>query len=189
MADISVDLKAVARKKALAQRALAHECGQNFNAQATVLLTKFLTPYFGKIIAGYMPIKSELDPLPCMHTLSAQGPVAVPVVEAKATPLRFDTWTPDHEMIVGAFGVSVPKVSIPVVPDVVIVPLVAFNRQGHRLGYGGGFYDRTLEKLRTSKNVIAVGFAYSGQEMSDFPVSPCDAKLDAIVTENEVFTL
>ncbi|SEK59092.1 5-formyltetrahydrofolate cyclo-ligase [Pacificibacter marinus] len=189
MVDVSVDLKAIARKRALEQRGIAHLRDQERAAQAGALLTGFLTPYFGKVIAGYMPIKSEIDPLPAMHFLSKQGPVAVPVVEAKATPLRFDTWTPKAQMVAGAYGAQVPKVSKPVVPDVLIVPLVAFNRAGHRLGYGGGFYDRTLAKLRETQDVFAVGFAYSGQEMSDFPVTQFDVPLDAIVTEAEVFTL
>ncbi|RPE72060.1 5-formyltetrahydrofolate cyclo-ligase [Pacificibacter maritimus] len=189
MAGISVDLKAIARKKALKTRGIVHGRDQGLNAQATVLLTNFLTPYFGKVIAGYMPIRSEINPLPCMQNLTEHGPVAVPVVEANAAPLRFDLWTSQTEMVEGAFGAAVPKHSSPVTPDVVIVPLVAFNRAGHRLGYGGGFYDRTLAKLRKSQDVFAVGFAYAGQEMSDFPVSHFDAPLDAIVTETEVFTV
>lgn len=114
--------------------------------------------------------------------------VAVPVVEREAAPLRFDLWTPETEMVAGRYGAEVPAVSEPVTPEIVIVPLLAFNRQGHRLGYGGGYYDRTLAKLRAQGDVIVVGLAYSGQEMGDFPVAPTDAPLDAIVTENEVMT-
>lgn len=189
MSDVSVDLKAIARKRAFAQRGVVHARDRGNAGIASTLLATFLAPYYGKIIAGYMPIKSEIDPLPAMKTLSKKGLVAVPIVEAKAEPLRFDLWTPDTEMIPGAFGASVPKLSKPVVPDVLIVPLVAFNRAGHRLGYGGGFYDRTLAKLRAERDVFAVGFAYSGQEMTDFPTSCYDVPLDAIVTESEVFTL
>lgn len=187
--DVSVDLKAIARKRALAQRGVVHERDRANAGLAATLLTNFLSPYHGMAIGGYMPINSEIDPLPAMQALSAHGPVAVPVVEAKAAPLRFDIWTPEMEMIEGAFGARVPKISEPIVPDVLIVPLVAFNRAGHRLGYGGGFYDRTLAKLRETGDVFAVGFAYGGQEMSDFPVSQFDAPLDAIVTDGEVFTL
>lgn len=184
-----VDLKVIARKRALAQRGVVHARDGAGAGTASTLLSTFLTPYYGKVIAGYMPIKSEIDPLQAMQTLSEYGPVAVPIVEAKATPLRFDLWTPDTEMIPGVFGALVPKHSKPVVPDVLIVPLVAFNRAGHRLGYGGGFYDRTLAKLRAERDVFAVGFAYSGQEMADFPTSRYDLPLGAIVTENEVFTV
>lgn len=157
-------------------------------AQATQLLIGFLTPHFGKVAAGYMPIQSEIDPRVAMAALTAHGPVAVPVVEREAAPLRFDLWTPETEMVAGRYGAEVPAVSEPVTPEIVIVPLLAFNRQGHRLGYGGGYYDRTLAKLRAQGDVIAVGLAYSGQEMDDFPVAPTDAPLDAIVTENEVMT-
>jgi 5-formyltetrahydrofolate cyclo-ligase len=189
LGDVSVDIKAIARKRALAQRAKVHARDHVYSGRACQLLTTFLAPHYGKVIAGYMPIKSEIDPLPAMHALSSHGPVAVPIVKAKATPLQFDTWTPETDMVPGAFGASVPRVSIPIVPNVLIVPLVAFNRAGHRLGYGGGFYDRTLAKLRETRDVFAVGFAYDGQEMSDFPVSRYDIPLDAIVTEGEVFTL
>jgi len=189
LSDVSVDLKAIARKRALAQRGVVHTRDRCHTGVASQLLATFLVPHYGKVIAGYMPIKSEIDPLPAMRVLSEHGPVAVPIVEVKAAPLRFDLWTPDTEMIPGAFGASVPKRSVPVVPDVLIVPLVAFNRAGHRLGYGGGFYDRTLAKLRAECDILAVGFAYSGQEMADFPTSRYDVPLNAIVTENEVFTL
>lgn len=186
---MSVDLKAIARKRAFAQRAKIHERDRAHAGIAAQLLATFLTPHYGKTIAGYMPIKSEIDPTPAMTSLSLHGPVAVPIVEAKDAPLRFDAWAPDIEMVPGAFGASVPKQSVPIVPDVLIVPLVAFNRAGHRLGYGGGFYDRTLAQLRETRDVFAVGFAYSGQEMRDFPVSKYDVPLDAIVTESEIFTV
>lgn len=191
MADKSVDLKAIARKRAFAQRALAHaeDHDGSVSELAKTVLVNFLEPYFGKVVAGYMPIRSEIDPLPAMHHLWRHGPVAVPIVESAAAPLRFDTWTPDTPMEAGAFGAMVPRVSVPIVPDVLIVPLVAFNRAGHRLGYGGGFYDRTLAKLRAEQDVLAVGFAYAGQEMADFPIGKYDAPLDAIVTETKVFIL
>lgn len=175
----------VAREEAHAQ-SLAQ--GGAAARQAVQLLLGFLQPHVGQVIAGYMPLGSELDPRPAMRELSMQGPVAVPVVEAKAQPLRFDLWTPEAEMIPGAFGAAIPKTSNPVVPEVVIVPMLAFNRAGHRLGYGGGFYDRTLAKLRADGPVFAVGLAYAGQEAHELPVEPTDAPLDAIVTEREVLT-
>lgn len=185
---IEVDLKAIARKRALAQRAKAHAARGHADEQAAALLVNFLTPVFGRIIAGYMPIQTEIDPLPAMRVLAEHGPVAVPVVTAPAQPLRFDLWSDDAPMVKGAHGALIPAVSRPVVPDVLIVPLVAYNRAGHRLGYGGGYYDRTLAQLRAEKDVFAVGLAYSGQEMPDFPVARTDAPLNAIVTEREVLT-
>lgn len=185
-------LKTALRTRAKAARDAAHAQSEALGGaaarQATQLLLGFLTPHAGKMTAGYMPLGSELDPRAAMARLHTRGPVAVPVVEAKAQPLRFDLWMPDMEMLPGAFGALIPVSSAPVVPEVVIVPMLAFNRDGHRLGYGGGFYDRTLAKLRASGPVFAVGLAYAGQEAHDVPVEPTDAPLDAIVTEREVLT-
>jgi 5-formyltetrahydrofolate cyclo-ligase len=190
---VVVDLKAIARKHALGRRKIAHEAAKDTGAglQACTLLMHFLSRLHGQVVAGYMPIRTEIDPRPAMELLSQKGrecTLALPVVEAQAQPLRFDTWGMSQPLKEGAFGAAIPEQSVPVTPAVVIVPLVAFNRSGHRLGYGGGFYDRTLEVLRAGADVFAVGLAYSGQEMSDFPTSPTDAALDAIVTENEVLT-
>ncbi|WP_417249991.1 5-formyltetrahydrofolate cyclo-ligase [Celeribacter sp.] len=185
----AVDLKAHARRHARAQRAEAHAGrGAAVTAQTARLLLGFLTPHFGKVVAGYMPIQSEIDPRVAMAALTAHGPVAVPVVEREAAPLRFDRWRPETEMVAGRYGAQVPAHSDPVTPDVVIVPMLAFNRDGHRLGYGGGYYDRTLAALRSERDVLAVGLAYAAQEMRDFPVAPTDAPLDALVTESEVIT-
>lgn len=180
--------KAELRKEAKAARDLAHGAGDGAAKQARQLLLGFLKPYAGLSVAGYMPIGSELDPRPAMAELCRRGRVAVPVVEAKAQPLRFDLWTPETEMAPGAFGALIPARSEPITPQVVIVPMLAFSRAGHRLGYGGGFYDRTLEKLRADAPVFAIGLAYAGQELQDLPVEPTDAPLDAIVTEREVLT-
>ncbi|SFK07457.1 5-formyltetrahydrofolate cyclo-ligase [Celeribacter neptunius] len=183
-----IEAKAALRRAAKEARAIAHGAGDGAAEQALQLLLGFLSPHAGKPVAGYMPLGSELDPRPAMAALCARGSVVVPVVEAKAQPLRFDLWTPQTDMVPGAFGALIPAQSQPVRPDVVIVPMLAFSRDGHRLGYGGGFYDRTLEKLRAEAPVFAVGLAYAGQEARDLPVEPTDAPLDAIVTEREVLT-
>ncbi len=184
-----MDLKALARGAARKRRAKAHAGGAHCASQARQLLMGFLTPHYGKTVAGYMPIHTEIDPLPAMAALCDHGPVCVPVVEREAAPLRFDRWTPGGAMVEGVFGAAVPAVSAPVTPQIVIVPLLAFNRDGHRLGYGGGFYDRTLAQLRAAGGtVMAIGLAYAGQEMRDFPVSSLDAPLDVIVTEAEILT-
>ncbi|MEJ2028616.1 MAG: 5-formyltetrahydrofolate cyclo-ligase [Maritimibacter sp.] len=178
------EIKTTARKEAFARRKLAHGAGGDEAAQAH--LREVLAPYQGKAIAGYMPIRTEISPLPVMAELAAQGPVGVPVILGAGQPLVFHRWTPDCSMIEGAFGAMVPEDGIEVVPDVLIVPLVAFDRAGNRLGYGGGFYDRTLEKLRALRPTIAIGYAYGAQEAGSLPLEPTDQPLDAIVTEAEV---
>lgn len=105
------------------------------------------------------------------------------MIEGPGQPLRFREWTPDGEMAPGEFGAQVPVAGDWLVPSVLIVPLLAFDWRGYRLGYGGGFYDRTLEALRATGPVIAVGFAFAAQEVEEVPVEPTDQKLDLIVTD------
>lgn len=140
----------------------------------------------GTIVAGYMPMRSEIDPRLLMDRLAATGSVlCLPDVVAEGTPLEFRRWTPDDPLDRGRFGISVPAQSAEVlVPDIVLVPMLAFDRQGHRMGYGGGYYDRTVARLREEGDVLAVGLAFSGQVRDDLPVAPHDMRLDWIVTES-----
>jgi len=176
--------KAEARKAAFARRKAAH--GQGLDAAAQAHLRAYLVPHAGAALAGYMPIRTEIDPLPVMADWS--GPVCVPVIVGTGQPLVFHRWTPGEEMVAGPFGARVPALAVPVVPDVLIVPLVAFDAQGGRLGYGGGFYDRTLARLRAARPTLAAGFAYAAQEAADLPRNATDQPLDAIVTETGVMT-
>lgn len=180
------DIKQHARKAAFARRKLAH--GEGGDTAAQERLREVLAPHMGKAIAGYMPIRTEVSPLPVMAEMVAQGAVGVPVILGAGQPLEFHRWTPDCAMIEGAFGAMVPQDGIDVVPEVLIVPLVAFDRAGNRLGYGGGFYDRTLEKLRAQRPTIAIGYAYAAQEAESLPLEPTDQPLDAIVTEAYTLT-
>lgn len=149
------------------------------------LLRQELARQSGRALSGYMPMRTEIDCLPAMAAHA--GPVGVPVIVAKATPLRFREWTVTTEMVPGPFGASVPASGEWIVPEVLIVPLLAFDRRGHRLGYGGGFYDRTLEGLRAaSPDILAIGFAFAAQEVDEVPTEPVDQPLDLIVTEREV---
>ena len=175
-------LKAAARRAAFMRRKAAHGLGLDARAQAR--LNAYLAPFAGRSLAGYMPIRSEIDPLPVMA--SWNGPVAVPVIVGAGQPLRFRSWRPGVAMVEGPFGARVPEAGEEIVPEVLIVPLVAFDRMGSRLGYGGGFYDRTLAALRSARSVHAVGFAYAAQEAAVLPCEETDVRLDAVVTEREV---
>ncbi|MCX7644881.1 MAG: 5-formyltetrahydrofolate cyclo-ligase [Rhodobacteraceae bacterium] len=171
--------KAAARKAALARRREAAAAGDGGAGAAR--LAEVLRPHAGRPLSGYMPMRGEIDPLPAMA--AHRGPVGVPVIEGRGLPLRFREWRPDAEMVEGPFGALVPAAGGWIEPEVLIVPLVAFDRRGYRLGYGGGFYDRTLARLRSRHPVVAIGFAWAAQEDPDLPVGPQDERLDLIVTE------
>ncbi|WP_339107878.1 5-formyltetrahydrofolate cyclo-ligase [Thioclava sp. GXIMD4216] len=176
--------KQAARKAAFAARKAAFAT-QGLALQANARLSEVLRRYAGQIVAGYMPIRTELDPRPAL--LRHDGPLCLPVVEAEARPLSFRPWSAEAEMIPGAFGAAIPAATATVCPQVVVVPLLAFDRRGFRLGYGGGFYDRTLEGLRQRGPVTAIGFAFAAQEMARVPVEATDQPLDLMVTETGVF--
>lgn len=109
-----------------------------------------------------------------------------PVIRGAGLPLVFSQWTPGCAMTEGPFGAQVPAIEELLEPEIVIVPLVAFTRAGGRLGYGGGFYDRTLEGLRGRRATLAIGFAYGAQEMASLPLEPTDQPLDMIVTDTDI---
>ena len=141
------------------------------------------------IVSGYMPIGSEIDCLPLLNRLAAAGvPLCLPVVTAPDTPLIFRRWAPDDPLVTGWFGISEPAAAAPeVTPHVALVPMLAFDRQGQRLGYGGGYYDRTLKALRAASDggddILAIGVAFAGQLRDKVPVSGSDQPLDWILTE------
>ncbi|SFO00541.1 5-formyltetrahydrofolate cyclo-ligase [Roseovarius lutimaris] len=182
MTDLA-DIKATARKAAFARRAAAHAARPPGEAG---LLSSVLAGYRGVPLSAYMAIRSEIDPLPAMQEAAAHGPVCVPVIEAAGLPLKFSRWTPGSALREGPFGAMIPAVDDFIEPEILIVPLVAFDRQGGRLGYGGGFYDRTLELLRGRRPTLAIGFAYAAQEDAGLPLEPTDQPLDMVVTETEV---
>jgi 5-formyltetrahydrofolate cyclo-ligase len=175
------DIKALAREAAFARRAEAFAAGQG---QAAEILADYLAGQAGKVLSGYMPMRTEIDPLPAMA--AHQGPVGVPVIIGKGQPLRFREWTPGCPMVAGAFKALIPENGAWVEPEVLIVPLLAFDARGYRLGYGGGFYDRTLAGLRARGPVLAVGFAFAGQKVEAVPTDAFDQRLDAVVTEKGV---
>lgn len=176
-------IKAAARDAAFQRRKAAFAARGAADASHLVAV---LRGHAGKALSGYMPMRTEIDCLPAMA--SHRGPVGVPVIEGRAIPLRFRAWTPAAPMVAGAFGAQIPETGDWVEPDVLIVPLLAFDRRGYRLGYGGGYYDRTLEMLRRKKPITAIGFAFSAQEVPEVPIEPTDQRLDLIVTEKGVIT-
>jgi 5-formyltetrahydrofolate cyclo-ligase len=113
--------------------------------------------------------------------------VTVPVVQGRGLPLLFRTWQPGAAMVPGAFGALIPEAGAWLVPRVLIVPLLAFDRRGYRLGYGGGFYDRTLVGLRAQGKVTAIGFGFAAQQVPEVPTDAHDQRLDLIVTQAGVF--
>jgi 5-formyltetrahydrofolate cyclo-ligase len=175
------DVKSLAREAAFAARKAAFAAGQG---QAAEILADFLAGQGGKVLSGYMPMRTEIDPLPAMA--AHQGPVGVPVIIGKAQALRFREWSPGARMVEGAFKALIPEEGTWVDPAVLIVPMLAFDARGFRLGYGGGFYDRTLEGLRARGPVLAVGFAFAAQEVAEVPIDATDQRLDAVVTEKGV---
>lgn len=176
-------MKQQARAAAFARRKVVFE-GQT-GASAGVL-SGVLAGFRGVPVAGFMPINTEIDPRPAMEEAAAHGPVGVPVIQAAATPLKFAKWTPGCAMVTGAFKAQIPQTLDWMTPEIVIVPLVAWDRAGGRLGYGGGFYDRTLELLRANGPVLAIGFAFNAQESDNLPLEPTDQPLDMVVTETTV---
>ncbi|MDR9428480.1 MAG: 5-formyltetrahydrofolate cyclo-ligase [Salibaculum sp.] len=176
------DRKAAAREAAFAARRQAHASG----AGTATHLRRVLAKRRGVPLAGYMAMRTEIDPTPAMAEAAAHGPVCVPVIIGKGQRLKFREWAPGCAMIPGAFGARIPETGAWIEPEILIVPLVAFSRQGGRLGYGGGFYDRTLEALRARRPTLAIGFAYAAQEQPDLPLEPTDQQLDLIVTEQGV---
>jgi 5-formyltetrahydrofolate cyclo-ligase len=149
-------------------------------------LSEVLAGYRGVPLSGYMPIRTEIDPVAAMAEAAAHGPVAVPVIIAAGQPLKFSRWQPEAPLRDGPFGALVPEVDNFFDPEILIVPLVAFDAKGGRLGYGGGFYDRTLEDLRAKRPTLAIGFAFDAQEAQDLPLEPTDQPLDMVITESRV---
>lgn len=173
--------KASLRRAARARRKQAFE--QVDIAPATARLEAELSAVAGPV-AFYWPIRTEIDPRPAMALVSARTPVCLPVTHGHG-PLTFRAWEAGLDLARDDFGTEYPPDGPDIRPSVLVVPLLAFDRRGHRLGYGAGHYDRTLEGLRRAEPVTAIGFAYSVQEFPPLPAEPTDQPLDRIVTEAE----
>jgi 5-formyltetrahydrofolate cyclo-ligase len=142
----------------------------------------------GMVVAGYSPIRSEIDPAPLMRELAAQGAqLALPAIAARGQSLRFRAWYSNDRLLRGPLGILEPSpAAAEVVPDIVLVPLAAFDRAGHRIGYGAGHYDRTLAQLRKLRAITAIGLAFAGQEVKAVPALQHDVALDYVLTETQM---
>jgi 5-formyltetrahydrofolate cyclo-ligase len=141
----------------------------------------------GAVVAGYAPIRGEIDPFPLMQALAAGGArLALPVVTGQGRPLQFREWSPGDALLRSPLGILEPPPTAPeTTPDVVLAPLAAFDGRGHRIGYGAGHYDRTLEALRAQRPVIAVGLAFAVQQIETVPAAGHDVALDYVITEQD----
>jgi 5-formyltetrahydrofolate cyclo-ligase len=185
------DLKSIIRKDALLRRD-ALPAAERAKAAETIAARAFpLAIEPGQIVSGFSPLRTEINPIPLMRKLADAGAqLALPVVAGKGKPLIMRAWTFGEPLDSGVWGIREPKADAPeVAPDILLVPLLAFDRQGYRIGYGAGYYDMTIGKLRGIKPVVAVGIAFAAQEIASVPVTPRDVRLDLVLTEREIIDL
>jgi 5-formyltetrahydrofolate cyclo-ligase len=178
-------LRAVAKTRRAAAQAGEGAAGEGAAEAVSRNLRAAVPLPANAVVSAYWPMGSELDPRPLMRELQGAGhQIALPVVLEANQPLVFRAWSPGDDLEPAAFNTQIPSADKPeLTPGVVLAPLLAFDRRGYRLGYGGGFYDRTLDILRNCGEVLAIGLAYAGQEVPAVPHDPNDKRLDWIVTE------
>lgn len=175
--------KSRARLQAKQTRAAAH------NPEAAIELIRVFpaSDFRGSIFGGFWPIQSEIDIRPlltALHHMDEQ--IALPCTPRKGLPLTFRSWSPQDALKRGAHGTWEPRPDkVELTPDIIFVPMLAFTPAGERLGYGGGYYDRTLERLKSQSEVLACGVAYAAQEAPTLPTDVHDVRLDAVLTETE----
>ena len=188
MATVSLDdRKAELRKSALARRDVIPAAERQAAAEAIAARAFPVAIKPGVIVSGFSPLTSEINPLPLMRKLASAGAqLALPVVAGRGQPLIMRAYAFGQELNAGVWGIREPKRDAPEVePDILIVPLAAFDRTGNRIGYGAGYYDMTINRLRARKAVTAIGIAYAAQEVAAVPATPRDARLDLVLTERE----
>jgi 5-formyltetrahydrofolate cyclo-ligase len=182
------DQKTLLRREAVARRdALPAEARQA--AAEAIAARDFPLPVSsGAIIAGFMPLNSEINPLPLLQKLATKGAqLALPAIAGRGKPLIMRAWRFGEPLDRGQWGIREPTPEAPEVdPAILLVPLLAFDRAGHRIGYGAGYYDMTIARLRQLQPVTAVGIAFAAQEVAKIPTTPRDARLDLVLTEREV---
>jgi 5-formyltetrahydrofolate cyclo-ligase len=188
---MNAGLKTELRKIALARRDALPSDVRAAAAQAIAERPFPIVVPGGAIVSGFMPLKSEINPLPLLRKLADAGAqLALPVVAGQGRPLTMRAYAFGDTLAPGVWGIREPKPeAAEVFPDILIVPLLAFDRRGHRLGYGAGYYDMTITALRARKPVTAVGIAFAQQEIAEVPTTPRDARLDLVLTENETVAI
>ncbi len=191
MADQILETKSDLRREMIARRDALPADTRSAAAEAIAARPFPLPVVTGAIVSGFMPMKSEINPLALMKKLADAGArLALPVTPRRGQPLVMRSWAWGEPLASGVWGIREPRPEAPQVdPDILLVPLLAFDRAGYRLGYGGGYYDLTLAQLRSRKAVTAVGLAYAVQEIAQVPTTPRDAVLDLVLTEREVIDL
>jgi 5-formyltetrahydrofolate cyclo-ligase len=177
------------RIAALARRDALSEAQRAAAAQALAKRGLPIDIKPGAVVAGYSPIRSELDPAPLMKNLAARGvQLALPAITARGKSLIFRAWSVNDRLMLGSLGILEPSpAAAELVPDILLVPLAAFDRAGHRIGYGAGHYDVTLAHLRKAKGAIGIGVAFAVQEIKAVPIQPHDVALDYVLTEKHAF--
>jgi 5-formyltetrahydrofolate cyclo-ligase len=186
---LSAPSKAELRAAALARREALSDKQRAKSAQS---LAKRGLPFdivSGMVVSGYSPIRNEIDPAPLMIKLAAQGArLALPVINARGKSLTFRAWSPSDRLMLGPLGIPEPSpAAAELIPDIMLVPLAAFDRLGHRIGYGAGHYDYTFAHLRKSKAVAGIGVAFAVQEIEAVPALSHDVALDYVLTDKETF--
>jgi 5-formyltetrahydrofolate cyclo-ligase len=178
------ELKAEARRLALARRA---EMDPALGARLAVHVLREVPPPSGAVVAGFWPMGPEIDIRPLLHALAERGhAIALPVTPKRGQPLAFRRWRPGDTLARGPMGTSQPAPEAEALtPDWLLVPLLAFDRAGNRLGYGAGYYDRTLAGLPGARRI---GCAYACQMLDEVPAGPDDVPLHAVATEDGIFT-
>jgi len=180
-------LKSQIRREALARREALPAAERAAGAAAIAARPLPILVRPGGIVSGFSPLKSEINPVPLMRAFAAAGAqLALPVVAGKGRPLTMRAWSFGEPLNSGVWGIREPTPEAPeVFPDILIVPLLGFDRTGQRIGYGAGYYDMTIGRLRTMKAITAIGIAYAAQEIPRVPFTPRDAVLDLVLTERE----
>jgi 5-formyltetrahydrofolate cyclo-ligase len=188
LSSTDADPKALLRRQALARRReLAADVRSRLAARLTQEGLRLARLWRPAVVSAFHPIREEPDTLPLLDALGAEGyATALPVVVGRGTRLTFRLWRPGEPTLVAGMGIREPLDSAPgVEPDLLFLPLACFDRQGHRIGYGAGYYDRSLALLRSTKRIHAVGVAYGVCEVAAAPYEAHDQSLDVIVTEHE----